>query len=210
MAVRLSRPEQVERNRQLVLDAALRVFLERGYAGAAMEAIATEAGFTQGVIYSQFSGKADLFFALLEGRIEGRAAERAELAATEVGPAGVLALLRRAERQGEDHGAWLRVVTEFRLIAARDDELGRRYSQLHQRALDGFARAIEEILGRSQHTTPFDLDTLTRLLFVVEQGRVVERAIDPHAIPLEQLEQLFALLIGLGPGAQPPRKEQSP
>ena len=70
MATRLSRPEQVHRNRGLVLEAARRVFLERGYAGATLEAIAEEAGFSKGVVYSQFAGKPDLLLALLEARIE--------------------------------------------------------------------------------------------------------------------------------------------
>jgi AcrR family transcriptional regulator len=52
MATRLSRPEQVQRNRGLVLEAARRVFLERGYAGATLDAIADEAGFSKGVVYS--------------------------------------------------------------------------------------------------------------------------------------------------------------
>ena len=74
MAKRLNRVEQGERNRALVLAAARRVFLERGYSGATLEAIAEDAGFSKGVVYSQFAGKPDLFLALLDARI----AERAE------------------------------------------------------------------------------------------------------------------------------------
>ena len=55
MAVRLRRAEQVERNREAVLQAAQRVFIERGYAGASLEAIADEAGFSKGVAYSPFA-----------------------------------------------------------------------------------------------------------------------------------------------------------
>ena len=42
---RLTRAEQAERNRGLVLAAARRVFLARGYHGATLEQIADEAGF---------------------------------------------------------------------------------------------------------------------------------------------------------------------
>ena len=48
----MSRVEQVERNRDLVLAAARRVFLHRGYSGATLDAIAQEAGFSKGVVYS--------------------------------------------------------------------------------------------------------------------------------------------------------------
>src|SRR5262245_25086032 len=81
MAVRLRRAEQVERNRTAVLDAARRVFLDRGYGGATVDAIAEEAGFSKGVVYSQFGSKADMFMALLEQRITERAAQNERIAA---------------------------------------------------------------------------------------------------------------------------------
>jgi AcrR family transcriptional regulator len=60
-----------ERRRPQVLDAALELFLERGYEGASMEAIASAAGVTKPVVYACFSGKEELFRALL-GREEER------------------------------------------------------------------------------------------------------------------------------------------
>src|SRR5438128_1786510 len=74
----MSRAAQTERNRQLVLEAARQVFLTQGYHGARLDAIAEEAGFSKGVVYSQFAGKADLFVALLEHRIAERAAGTAQ------------------------------------------------------------------------------------------------------------------------------------
>ena len=42
------------------------MFLARGYVNATVDAIAEEAGFSKGVVYSQFESKADMFLALLE------------------------------------------------------------------------------------------------------------------------------------------------
>jgi AcrR family transcriptional regulator len=88
---RLTRAEQAARNRALVLDAARRVFLARGYHGATLEQIADEAGFSKGVVYSQFESKADLFLALLEARISERAAESARMAESLVSSGGLQA-----------------------------------------------------------------------------------------------------------------------
>jgi AcrR family transcriptional regulator len=55
-----------ERRRPLVLDAAFSLFLERGYAGTSMEAIAEAAGVTKPVVYACYPGKDELFKALLE------------------------------------------------------------------------------------------------------------------------------------------------
>ena len=63
-----------ERRRPEVLDAALKLFLEGGYEGTSMEAVARAAGVTKPVVYACFPGKEELFRALLrreEERILG-------------------------------------------------------------------------------------------------------------------------------------------
>jgi AcrR family transcriptional regulator len=54
-----------QRRRPQVLDAALELFLERGYEGTSMEAVARAAGVTKPVVYACFPGKEELFRALL-------------------------------------------------------------------------------------------------------------------------------------------------
>jgi AcrR family transcriptional regulator len=57
-----------------VLDAALKLFLESGYDGTSMQAVADEAGVTKPVVYACFDSKDDLFRSLLareEQRIVG-------------------------------------------------------------------------------------------------------------------------------------------
>ena len=98
MSPRLSRAEQNDRNRALLLAAARRVFLERGYFAATLDQIADEAGFSKGAVYSRFASKADMFLALLEDRITERAAQNAELAAELAGTGNFAALLDLAER----------------------------------------------------------------------------------------------------------------
>lgn len=55
-----------ERRRPLVLDAALRVFLRRGYRGTSMQAIADEVGVTKPVVYECFRNKDTLLLSLLD------------------------------------------------------------------------------------------------------------------------------------------------
>jgi AcrR family transcriptional regulator len=57
-----------------VLDAALKLFLQTGYDGTSMQAVADEAGVTKPVVYACFDSKDDLFRSLLareERRIVG-------------------------------------------------------------------------------------------------------------------------------------------
>jgi len=55
-----------ERRRPLMLDAALKEFVQRGYRGTSMEAIADAAGVSKPVVYECYPSKEKLFRALLE------------------------------------------------------------------------------------------------------------------------------------------------
>ncbi len=191
MATRLTRAEQGERNRGLVLAAARRVFLERGYAGATLEAIAEEAGFSKGVVYSQFAGKPDLFLALLEGRIAERAEQNTRVAAGLGGLAGLRALLQANARLSEEGGDWSRLLIEFRVIAARDPALNARYAALHAQTLDHFTEAIEGILARAGLSSAYPPRAFAELIIAVDAGRVLEKAAGTSELQLEQLVDLL-------------------
>ena len=53
----------------IILGAALEVFLEQGYEGATMEAIAERARISKGTLYARFSTKEPLFRAVLERKL---------------------------------------------------------------------------------------------------------------------------------------------
>ena len=137
MSPRLSRAEQNDRNRALLLAAALRVFLARGYHAATLEQIADEAGFSKGVVYSRFDSKADMFLALLTDRIAERAAQNAAAAGQLAEPGGLAALLALAWQAERAAPGWRLLVTEFRVHAARDPGLSRRYAAAHARTVTG-------------------------------------------------------------------------
>lgn len=55
-----------ERRRPLILDAALEVYVERGYRGTSMQAVADAAGVTKPVVYECYPSKDELLLALLD------------------------------------------------------------------------------------------------------------------------------------------------
>jgi AcrR family transcriptional regulator len=189
-AMRLTRAEQVERNRERVLDAARRVFLQRGYGGASLDTIAEEAGFSKGVVYSRFAGKSDLFLALLEARIAERAEENAAISRTSAGADGVRALLVANAQRSEDGGDWARLLIEFRIVAARDPELNAHYTALHRRAIDRFAEAMQQTLARAGLGSYYPPRTFAELIFVLDTGWVLERAAGASALQLDTIVDL--------------------
>jgi AcrR family transcriptional regulator len=198
MSPRLTRVEQSARNRDLVLGAARRTFLERGYHGASLEQIADEAGFSKGVVYSQFENKADLFLALLEQRIEERAAENARFVeAMAAGDGcsvdqGLRALVEHATRREHADAEWGLLVIEFRVHAARDPDLNRRYAGLHERTLAGVARVVATLYERAGDPPPLPPADLARLLVTMSAGARLEHAANTEVLPVALLAELVA------------------
>jgi AcrR family transcriptional regulator len=204
MTVRLTRAEQAGRNRALLLAAARTVFLARGYHGASVEQIADRAGFSTGVVYSQFGGKADLFLALLEARIAERAAANAAAVEDLAGDEGMRRLLEHASSVERVEPEWGLVVIEFRVHAARDPKLGARYSALHQRTLAGVERAIAGVYDRAGEPSPLPPAELARLVVAVGAGARLEQAAGPDPDAATLLARLLAQLIAQRPAPRRP------
>ncbi|HKA67568.1 MAG TPA: helix-turn-helix domain-containing protein [Actinomycetes bacterium] len=194
---RLPRAAQVEQNRAAVLAAAGRVFREFGYTRASLDAIAEEAGFSKGVIYSQFASKADLFITLLEQRIEERAG--AQLAAVSAFAAAgeaeaffeYLHTVTRADPQ------WRLAVLEFRVAAARNPELNARYARAHQRTIDGLAQSLRTLLDARGVEPDFPVPLLAAAGLGFETGVLLEDIAIPDAIPQAQATALIGRLFSV-------------
>jgi AcrR family transcriptional regulator len=193
MKTGVPRAEQIERNRGLVLAAARRVFLERGYAGATLDAIAEEAGFSKGVVYSRFGGKADLFLALLEQRIEERAGQNRALADELAGAELVEAALALADHLARTEPEWALLVVEFRAHAARDPELNRRYAEHHARTVERLADVVR--LVRPDRAPAAGDRHLAELLLAVGSGLVLERHANADALPADVAGPLLARMV---------------
>lgn len=178
----MTRIEQTERNRSRLLTAARRVFVARGYHASTLEQIAERAGFSKGVVYSQFDSKADLFLALLDERILLRARENTELIEGLAGEIGVAAFVDHATREARDDPSWTLLLLEFRVHASRDPELNARYATAHARAVDGVAFVFEALYERAGQQPPFPPREMAELVYAIGGGAVLEQAANPDAL----------------------------
>ena len=190
---RLSRAEQNERNRTLVLAAARRIFLARGYHAATLDEIADQAGFSRGVVQSRFGNKADLFLALLEEQIAERGAQNARLAEGLSGAEGVRVLREHAARRSRAELDWGLLVIEFRVHAARDPDLSRRYAALHARTRQALAEVITGIYRRAGQLPPFPAEDMAQVILTVDAGIRLEQAAEPKG---PEAPAAFGLLQG--------------
>ncbi len=201
---RLRRWEQTERNREAVLRAARTVFLERGYAGATLEAIADTAGYSKGVVYSQFDSKADLFLELLERRINERGEQNAQIAATATGADGIREMITAAAMDAGAEPEWAQLLVEFRAHAARDEDLNRRYADLHGRTVDGIAAVLGRMHAAAGVEPPVALRVMAEFVLAAGSGITLERLANSSALPDSDAITLLtsALTSGTGHGAK--------
>jgi AcrR family transcriptional regulator len=96
-----------EDTRERILDAALRLMIEQGYAGTSVRDIAERLRMTKGSLYYHFSSKDDLLYALLTPLVDALDGFVAEAQA-----AGRMsaALLRRLVEMFDEHAPLLRAV----------------------------------------------------------------------------------------------------
>jgi AcrR family transcriptional regulator len=163
-----------ERRRPLVLDAALTLFVERGYRGTSMDAIAAAAGVTKPVVYECYPSKAELFAALLE-REERRLLEAvaaalprdASAADLDALTAGAFTALLRAAAAAPD--SW-RVV--FASEHGSEPEIRRRFRRGRAAIVDQLAALIGELLAARVGADPRLPPALAELLASLGEGGV--------------------------------------
>ena len=135
-----------QQTRDHLLEAAARVFGERGYHGASLDDIAAAAGFTKGAVYSNFKSKEDLFLALLESRFASELEDlKAVLAQSEVGADDRLSdFVTLIVEQPNDPArvTWGTLYEEFHLYARRNPEARARLAELDRRDVASVAEIL--------------------------------------------------------------------
>src|SRR5712671_7983767 len=97
---RPTREEALRRDARL-LDVATTLFMERGFDGTSIDAVAEAAGVSKPTVYARYRDKRDLFAAVLRGRIRDWLAPvsaAAEAQATETNPKNIKTTLHELSR----------------------------------------------------------------------------------------------------------------
>jgi len=171
---------------------ARRVFQERGFHAASLEEIAEEAGYSKGAIYSNFAGKDELFLSVLEEHIEERA--RAVQTAASDGEdfeAAVRAVARSAREVGEREPGWAPLLVEYWTHVSRREETRAVVLRLHERQLDVFTGALEELARRHGVVFTIPAREIVRGTGAVGRGLALERLLAPELAVGDLFEQVF-------------------
>ena len=190
-----------EERRQQLLDAALQVIAEEGYAGVTIEAIARRAGVTRPVVYGVFADLAELLAALMQRQEERALALLAEAVPVEPQQRDPDALLVDGMRMFLD--AVARDPAGWRVILLPPDGTPsaiRDYVERNRLALLGrLEKLIAWGLERRGGPKGLDVELLARSLLAAgeEAGRLV--LTDPDRFPPERLADFAAALLAAAP-----------
>lgn len=142
---RRRRDERRRETRVLLLQAAALLFARHGYHGVSLDAVAEEAGFTKGAVYSHFSSKQDLLANLLEDYCERQHSQiRAILAEPKPLDERIRQISMWFFRPPEELEDWSLLYVELWLQAMREPSLRPRMQQIHRGSCQSVAQMIEQ------------------------------------------------------------------
>lgn len=169
------------------------MFAEVGYQRATLDAIAARAGFSKGAVYSNFTGKDDLFLTLLQHEVaEMRRAF--ELAVDDRTLETDLRLLASAVLGWARDGRAQLVFAEFRAHAAHDAALARRTATVRSALVQSTAEQLAAVVAaRGARLTVPESDAAVLLLALVN-GLALEHVGRSDVV---SEDSLVALMTGL-------------
>jgi AcrR family transcriptional regulator len=193
--MRLTREQSKALTRERLLVAARTVFAGRGFHGASVEEIAAEAGYSTGALYSNFGGKEDLFFALMEHELDLYSQEIA---------ASVEDLASVAERARGGARHWMEIVerepemlmlfAEFWAYAARDPEARGRVAASFARVRQMLTRLIADGTREFDLELELPAEQLAIAIDALADGIARLKLADPDGVPDELMGRVLSLL----------------
>ncbi|MFC7584773.1 TetR family transcriptional regulator [Nonomuraea antimicrobica] len=183
--------------RRRLLDAAARVFAERGYRAATLAQIAREAGFTKGAVYSNFDSKHALLADLVREHDSARLAlVSAEFAERGAGrPATADGFAQVLARRIVERLPWSRLMIELALHAADDADVRAAYAGVRRPIRDQVARLLDDTAREFgvEFTIPVPQAALT--VQALRYGLTLEHGADPGEVGDEAMTACLASVL---------------
>lgn len=182
MAATRTRPTRAQ-TRDRILRAAGEVFISRGYDRASLDQVAAAAGLTKGAVYSSFSGKDELFFALVADRLEQRLAVVADAVDGQRDlqqlfeyAKGDLAALLTAQRD------WQLLFIECWVRAVRDPDRRAQWAGQRRAARAVIAGFFERHAAAAGDPLPVAAHDLAIAAMALSNGLAMEYIADPKSV----------------------------
>jgi AcrR family transcriptional regulator len=193
---RLGRPREFDLD--TVLEAAVRVFRERGYQATSVSDLVDATGLTAGSLYKAFGDKRNLFAAAFERYVDGRNAQlRQRLDAAPNGREKIHAMLRfyAESSHGSEGRRGCLVASSASALATFDDELAARIEATMRRSEEQLRKLIQEGQGDGSIAVTVPVAATARNLLALLHGfRVIGKSGRTRADMLAAADDALRLL----------------
>lgn len=188
-----------EQTRMRVLDNAEIVFARRGFGGASIDEICSEADLTRGAFYSSFASKEELFFALYDRmvrQVEGRFADMVARVTPE--RPGIEDFITQLVDSYPIDQKWFLLFSEFNLHAIRNQDVALQLAEHRRRMLAAIGSMIDTLLAANDVKPSIETEKIARLVLAIHEGNFSQSEIEPGELAKGELFRLFGPVIMLG------------
>jgi AcrR family transcriptional regulator len=181
--------------RAALLEAATRVFAERGFHASSVEEVAAGAGVTTGALYGHFASKEELFLAVFEETVAPElAAYRTTFSRGEGLDEQAHGGAERFIQRLREDPTYFPLFIEFWSYGVRNPDLRPRFAA----RFGAFREAFADLVQAGAHDLGLDLDRqaaerLGTIINALGNGIALERTVDPDAVPDELLGFAYAV-----------------
>jgi AcrR family transcriptional regulator len=196
-----ARSRRKEQTRRQLIQSALAVVAEKGFANASVTEIAERAGLTTGAIYSNFRSKEALLLELVEMRLQESIPDpTAPLPAGAPATPELQRLVETAVAAAHfadtpDSRPLLMVQIELYLRALRDAELRGEMDAQAVEAARRLGQVLERVEAAPHPGPPPAPEQLAEILYACTQGMQQHRMMTPALVPDELFEWLVRALL---------------
>jgi AcrR family transcriptional regulator len=194
----MTRDERRAATRAELLEAAARVFAQRGLNGASVDDVAAEAGYTSGAVYSNFRSKEELFVAAFEDHVARQirgVIEARDHAGEDTPRARTAAIAQRWMQFLDKNPEMFLLLVEYWAYAVRrgGDERA-AFAERFGALKDATTRLVEEEAKRGEWTLPLPADQIALGLNALVYGMALQYFADPDDLPEGVLSDITHLV----------------
>lgn len=200
----ITRKRRREETRQKLLESAYSVFATHGYERATVDEIVRDAGFSKGAFYVHFESKEDLFWAMLEARMDYmQDTMRQALDTTQSAAANQRRVLEAIFALDKKDKHWPALFVEFAAHAVRNDRVREKLQEMYRRWHAFTVEVLDEGRRAGRVREDLDLDFMASVTMAVIEGSLMQSRLAPKPVRLDAtIEPLSRLL---GDWLEPPR-----
>jgi AcrR family transcriptional regulator len=188
--------EDAELTRQSLLEAALEVFSQKGYASTRLEDVAEAAGVTRGAIYHHFGGKKELFHALFE-EASASGDQTVQRAIAEGG--SFLDITRRVLVYSlellQKNSQFRRITALYLFNAGSSPELAdfqRQRGKDMKQQMEGIVGFFQTALAQGEVRSDLDPQIAARAFLAYQNGLMLLWLLNPKLVSIENDAQALA------------------